>query len=565
MANQMVGNPLKPGKNQTEKRAIEILEEAVRLLKISPIRYLTYYYTGSLPFVLGLLYFWGDMSTRALSDQHCAVAAFGLSLLFIWMKFWQTLFTVHISATIHSMPVFKGSLKNIIQIIAIQTMIHSTGLFILPIAFVLAFPFAWLYAFYQNVTVLGADVSGGARSVSSRAWIQANLFPGKNLLLLFILSLFGGFIFLNIGISIYLLPHLLNKLLGLETIFTMSGFSVLNTTFLVAACSMVYLCLDPIVKTVYVIRCFYGQAIRTGEDLKAKLEGVSFALKASSLSLLILFSGGFPDNGLAQEPISNTFVKQGLEIRVLPGQLDRSIQEVIHQREFLWRLPIEKSKQEKQDKASFEWLALIKEWLGSKAKQYIKAFGGWMVKVLKWIGNLMPEIKPEYGETDTGRSVNAVRTALYLLVAFLLIVMLYYLRRFWKQRYLRPVPAVAEEVRPVPDLFDEQVSADELPVEQWLSLAKKLIADGSFRPALRALYLAILVHLSEKEKLTLAGYKSNREYEVELKRRAHNFPELVHDFSASVALFDRAWYGSYPVSLRDLDHFSRVQERIMTR
>ena len=43
---------------------------------------------------------------------------------------------------------------------------------------------------------------------------------------------------------------------------------------------------------------------------------------------------------------------------------------------------------------------------------------------------------------------------------------------------------------------------------------------------MRALYLATLAHLADREMITIESYKSNREYEDELKRRAHEHGEL---------------------------------------
>ena len=40
----------------------DLLEEATHLLRTAPAATLAVYYLGAVPFVLGLLYFWADMS-----------------------------------------------------------------------------------------------------------------------------------------------------------------------------------------------------------------------------------------------------------------------------------------------------------------------------------------------------------------------------------------------------------------------------------------------------------------------------------------------------------------------
>ena len=36
--------------------------------------------------------------------------------------------------------------------------------------------------------------------------------------------------------------------------------------------SLTYLCVDPILKAAYALRCFYGRSLQSGEDLKAELK-----------------------------------------------------------------------------------------------------------------------------------------------------------------------------------------------------------------------------------------------------------------------------------------------------
>jgi hypothetical protein len=115
----------------------------------------------------------------------------------------------------------------------------------------------------------------------------------------------------------------------------------------------------------------------------------------------------------------------------------------------------------------------------------------------------------------------------------------------------------------MPDLTNDQTKADELPTNRWLILAKELMEKGDLRLALRAFYLATLAHLSDHGLLTIEGFKSNREYENELRRRAHEHQNLVSLFSANVKLFDRSWYGLYDVTQEILKSFINNQERIM--
>ena len=86
------------------KSAVDLYEEAVYLLKRAPASALAAYYAGSLPFVLGFLFFWADMSQSAFAYDHCAPAALGLALLFTWMMYWQAIFVRELDAELSGAP-----------------------------------------------------------------------------------------------------------------------------------------------------------------------------------------------------------------------------------------------------------------------------------------------------------------------------------------------------------------------------------------------------------------------------------------------------------------------------
>src|SRR5215471_7341425 len=90
---------MKPaGGQKSDKSGIELIEEATQVLRTAPIETLTTYYVGAIPFVLGFLYFWTDMSRSAFANQHLAEASLGTAALFIWMKFCQALFAGRLRA-----------------------------------------------------------------------------------------------------------------------------------------------------------------------------------------------------------------------------------------------------------------------------------------------------------------------------------------------------------------------------------------------------------------------------------------------------------------------------------
>src|SRR2546423_5252771 len=107
------------------------------------------------------------------------------------------------------------------------------------------------------------------------------------------------------------------------------------------------------------------------------------------------------------------------------------------------------------------------------------------------------------------------------------------------------IPMPAQAIQPAPDLTDENVAADQLPEDGWTKLGRELLERGELRLALRAFYLASLAHLAGRHLISLAKFKSNHDYERELRRRGHSFPELLSLFGENVQVFDRIWYGMH--------------------
>src|SRR6266446_3071590 len=93
-----------PNQRQQRRGGLELVEESVHLLRTSPPAALAAYYLGAVPFVLGLLFFWADMSRSPFASQHLAEGALGLAGLFLWMKSCQVVFAAKLRAYIAGEP-----------------------------------------------------------------------------------------------------------------------------------------------------------------------------------------------------------------------------------------------------------------------------------------------------------------------------------------------------------------------------------------------------------------------------------------------------------------------------
>ena len=542
---------MKKAPKQHSKSAILLLEEAVHLLRKAPLFLLSGYYIGTLPFLLGLFYFWADMSRSADARSYHAVASLGVALLYIWMKCWHVVFAARVKMNISGQPLPQWSLQRILSLVATQTLIHATAFFILPLAALIALPFGWCYAFYQNVTAEATVELSDLKALCKKAWFQARLWPRQNHILLSIFFLFGIIVFLNIAGAIYILPHLLKKYLGIESMFTLSGSHVINTTFWVVTIGISYLCMNPLVKTVYVLRCFYGAALKSGDDLKTELKGLISGRTGMAAGLLLAAL-------LAANPIASMATETGF---TSPEALDRSIDEVMAQREFTWRMPREIAAE--NEEAPRGPIASVVAWIVDKLGKGLKAVLNWIDKLINWLIDLLPSADHRISSPDESW-IASVRVAVIVLLIGLLCTLVYILWRSWVRRQTAQAEIAATAVESTPDLEDESTTADDLPVNRWLELARELTEKGSLRQAIRAIYLAILADLAAHELIKIEKFKSNREYEIELRRRAHQQEGLLKVFSKSREIFECVWYGMYKISRSDLDHYAAIQKRLMT-
>ena len=538
-------------KKKNIKGSLEIVEEGVSILKRNISKVLPLYYTGSLPFVLSFLYFWTDMGHNGYAEEHIVFESLCVAAMFIWMKCWHVIYCRKIDAIIriHSAPEY--TFKQVLRMVSTQTFYSGTAVIILPIAMVVTIPFAWIYAFYQNVSIF----DNGERSLKeifTMAWHGARTWPGQNHVILCVISAFSVFIILNIGITVYYLPELLKMLFGIKTVLSMSGASVFNSTFLIISLGLAYLVIDPLLKSVYTLRSFYITSVKSGDDILTDLLQLKTVGKGLSCMLIFILFTVCSVDLTASENIDSNNDRSVTERTISAEDMGKAIEKVSKQREFAWRMPKEKILTEGEMGPFGRIVKWVRDIINAPIK-YIKAL------LKKWLKNLsVSDGKNQSGGFWKGSAY----LVLYLVIAVLLSLLAVILWRRFKNR--KPaLKVVGESIPAVPDLTDEFVDPVELPAERWLNMGYDLMKEQSFRLALRAFYLAILSHLAHKKLITIAKHKTNFDYILELRRRGHEHRELISIFTGDVRVFDRSWYGMHEVTDADLDGFINDHERMV--
>jgi hypothetical protein len=595
------------------------MDEAVYLVKKSGIGCLSSYYIGTLPFILAFLYFWSEMCQSAFATQQAFPASLLMALLFCWMKTWQSWFCFQLEKCRRDEE-YSFSFKKFIDIAINQTMLQPLGLLALPLALILILPFGIVHAFFQNITVLG-DNNKTEQKLHTRAFQFSRLYSFQNYVIIWLLSPWllaftlivcfgGGWIILNIleisplamggtseaigffiGVLLLILiwpnsplslvlmvnfillfaalPWFLHSFLGIETIFQAAGFSALaNTTLISVMYCCVYLILDPLLKASYTLRCFYSMSLENGADLLSELKPFLEVKKQQSAkksnpnnitaALILTFfflsvTSCIPSLN-AKEMIAE---QDNIELSEQAFILDNGIKKILQQPKYNWRIP--------RQYLTGKNLG-ITDWL----LEVLKPFSGSLESFFKWLGRiikyLVENLSNLFSWDDSPVAPEIPDLKLTRLSAFLVggftLVLTFFLFRNWRRKKKKVEPVQGIETAQKPNLEDQSVTADLLPEDEWMAMARKMIEKQEYRLGLRALYLATLALLEHQRLIALKPYKSNHDYLNEIRRRIHNYPDLPAVFLENIFLFECSWYGEHQVNQGMLDKFLANQDKI---
>jgi hypothetical protein len=473
--------------------AIDILEEAVNLLRGAPLETVVVYLIGAAPLSLAFLFFLADMNRSPYAFEHLPWASLGLALLYVWKNSWQAVFMVKLYQRLSPSETLATSPW---QAVVMQSTLQPVGL-ILPL------PLPWISAFFRNVALYAAlgrpDALAAARKQSFYATKQ-------NWAVLFIVLLGSLLLFVNVLFAIVWLPQLGRSFLGIEGDLARLGTGIFNLTTLGVAAAITWLAVDPLLDAVYVLRCFYGESVVTGADLRA-------AVKRIALVIFMIAS-------VHAQPIDQ-------------HKLDQAIDQVVHQREFTWRAP-----RREGTGPEGKWVG----WYRSTVNAIRELRDLIWNKIKAW---LKPEEEVRGNGKDTAVNRKTLLALITLIVSLLAAgVVVFFLRR--TRRAVVSAQAVAAAAPPV-NLADESLTADRLPEAEWLALAERFMDSGDFRMALKAMYLAALNYLSVRELVSVRRWKSGLDYRRELARRARAKPDVPPAFARGLAIFEQGWYGRHAV------------------
>jgi hypothetical protein len=458
--------------------------------------------------------------------------ALGITVLFAWCKTLQAVFASILRNRLAGEEPGAWTFRRILNCLTVQAAWQATGWILLPVSWVLLLPLPWVIAWLQNLTALADSANGGLWSCARRAGQQAVIWPGQNVVLLALLAGLAMVVALNAAASVLAAPFLLKSFLGIDTHLSLNVGAAINTTFLSVVMTLTWLCMGPLLKAAYVLRCFHGESIATGADLRATLRMARRRHLAGGLAILI----GLITVLWQPAPASAAFPPASASESY--HALDDALDEVLARPEFAWRIQADDPIPPPDEGSAIDrLLEQVRQWLFALGR----TVRDWIDRVLEWLERVF---RPRPVATRSLPLLDWLATPGLLMAMGTIIVLGAVGWILWTWLRQRPVPTVAALATPlIPNIADEDLDAGQLPEDAWRRMADELLRSGQPRLAVRALYLASLAHLATRNLVHVARAKSNSEYLSEFRRRSRDQPERVEAFERLVTAFERVWYG----------------------
>jgi len=507
--------------------AMSLMEDAVHLLRAAPFATLAWHWAGSLPMAVGATYFWTEITHPGIAGPRLTTDALLMALLLSWLNVCRAVYASRLHDQLAGIPARQAGATILWRMAPVQSLLSASKLVVLPLAFLSTILLAPAVAFYRNATALVArQPEPGLLVAQARRY--AGFQAAQNWRALGLLSCLYPAVLINMVLALAILPQMARILTGYESVYSRLGPRLLqDQLFWTFAFSATWLVLDPYVQAVYCLRCFQGESAETGEDVKAVMR----RLRGPGIAALVLLT------------VTTT---TALHAQSAPQpDLQRAIEQAAQSPEYDWRTPPQITQKQQPS-----WFVAATDRIVAASRAFLRSLADGIERLLRWI----------FGRPDTpGLRGAKPPTATLPIGVWVLIVLVLgaagfaFLRARFPGRRKAASMSAAMTVATSEDA--ETMDPLRFPEQIWIELAERALAEQDWRLAMRAFYLASLGWLGRRELLVIHSGKTNREYELELRRRTRTVPQIHDLFAHNVAAFERAWYGNHRIGGEDVERF----------
>jgi hypothetical protein len=505
--------------NADRRSAIDLIEEAIDLLRRAPARGWAGYLGGAVPFWSALLIFWARM-TGNTEVPNPTGGALLLALLFGARQFGRAYFG-HVMY--ESLAGREAAVKRRGFVIA-----WFAGLARLPL---LIIPAPLVIALFRNLSILSLR---GERpgAILSRAVSLAGK-GGEQAAALLTMIVTTVVVWINVYTGMVTLPMLFQLFTGQQTVLMRNTGAIFNGTTTLASVIVTWLIADLMLTAFYTLRVFYGESEDTGADLIGAWRHAARKAVVAALLLVCCLPAA--------------------RAAAAPKDLNQAIDRVLAEPPYQWRQPLPPADQRNGFVAwTDHLLASISHSLSAARRE--------LARFMNWLRGHQPQLPDNVGKGPP--PIFTMRLFAWLVIVLLAGALAALLLRSGLLVRRRGAQAAALPAPPAIDLDDPSLLASQLPEDEWIALARDFTKRGDHRMALRAWFLANLSFLGSRELLTIGRSRTNLDYLRELHRRARSVAGLEGLFAGNVRSFENVWYGRHPVAGEDVTLFAANFERM---
>jgi hypothetical protein len=187
--------------------------------------------------------------------------------------------------------------------------------------------------------------------------------------------------------------------------------------------------------------------------------------------------------------------------------------------------------------------------------QHESALGRLVNQFLKWLQDLLP--RPQNVSPGTAGLFSQIAQVFVILLA---LGVLGFVVKLFLPHLLRSGGSKKKEKTKARIVLGEKLEPDQSAVD-LLAEAEVLARRGELRAAIRKAYIALLVELGDRKIISLAQYKTNRDY----LRAVRELQPLYQNVKQLTDSFERHWYGFANATENDWMAFRSAYEQALRR
>ncbi len=527
-----------------EPSALDLLDEAIRMLRAIPVSAWSIYCTGAVPFWAGVLVYWTLLVHGGMASQLGSAVAVALVGLYVWKRVWHMRFGSHLQAFTRSQSPPRWGVRDWIAAAGIQTRWACTSLALAPLSLATIFPSFFHWFGHESLAVGALRPAEEQATLPRRVLRMATEWPGQVHIAAVVLSGIAGVLWINFAVVLAVAPWMIEWWTGWRPAFASDSLWMLHPTFAAVVTVLTLVALDPLVKAFTALRVHRLESRSTGEDLRIEWQRVRRRLPTLVTTLVL----GWAAVSIVRAAPMPPTPAQPAEAQ-FHERLDAAIRRVYEQPHIAWRLqpPV-------TDHPKPSWL-----------RTQLRKFSDWLDEQLtRWWRWLNRALVPESSRPSSTYSVSdwARRVAIVLIPVFGL-VGIGWLLQFRRARR-RPRASAASgptltAAAAAPDL--DRTLATEHSADTWWALAQQLATAHDYRRAVRAAFLGLLAEAAARHWVDVVPSRTNRDYIAQLQRRLRD-AVIVQHFHSAVRLFESSWYGAHPATPEALAYLRELGDRL---